>query len=38
VIPHVDTTKAGPTTFVFGAILVVLMLVLPLVQRVVRRL
>jgi branched-chain amino acid transport system permease protein len=38
VIPHVDTTKAGPTTFAFGAILVVLMLVLPLVQRVVRRL
>ena len=33
-IPHVDTKQAGPTTFAFGAILVVLMLVLPLVLRV----
>jgi len=34
VIPHVDTTQAGPTTFAFGAILVVLMLLLPLVVRI----
>ena len=33
-IPHVDTKQAGPTTFAFGAILVALMLVLPLVLRV----
>ena len=33
VIPHVDTKQAGPTTFVFGLLLVVLMLVLPLVVR-----
>ncbi|MGZ4338497.1 MAG: branched-chain amino acid ABC transporter permease [Gaiellaceae bacterium] len=32
-IPHVDTKQAGPTTFAFGAILIVLMLVLPLVLR-----
>jgi branched-chain amino acid transport system permease protein len=32
-VPHVDTKQAGPTTFAFGAILVVLMLVLPLVLR-----
>jgi branched-chain amino acid transport system permease protein len=32
-IPHVDTKQAGPTTFFFGAVLVVLMLVLPLVLR-----
>jgi branched-chain amino acid transport system permease protein len=33
-LPNVDTTQAGPTTFVFGALLVVLMLVLPLAIRV----
>ena len=32
-IPHVDTKQAGPTTFAFGAILVVLMLLLPLLVR-----
>jgi branched-chain amino acid transport system permease protein len=32
-LPHVDTKQAGPTTFAFGAILVVLMLVLPLVLK-----
>jgi len=32
--PHVDTKQAGPTTFFFGLVLVVLMLVLPLVLRV----
>ena len=32
-IPQVDTKQAGPTTFAFGAVLVVLMLVLPLVVR-----
>jgi branched-chain amino acid transport system permease protein len=32
-IPHVDTKQAGPTTFAFGAILVALMLLLPLVLR-----
>ena len=32
-IPHVDTKQAGPTTFFFGLVLVVLMLVLPLVLR-----
>jgi branched-chain amino acid transport system permease protein len=32
-IPDVDTKQAGPTTFFFGAVLVVLMLVLPLVVR-----
>jgi branched-chain amino acid transport system permease protein len=32
-IPHVDTTQAGPTMFAFGAVLVVLMLVLPVVIR-----
>jgi branched-chain amino acid transport system permease protein len=33
VIPHVDTKQAGPTTFFYGAVLVALMLVLPLVLR-----
>ena len=33
-IPHVDTKQAGPTTFFFGLVLVVLMLVLPVVLRV----
>jgi branched-chain amino acid transport system permease protein len=33
-IPHVDTKQAGPTTFAFGALLVVLMLLLPLGLRV----
>ena len=33
VLPRVDTTQAGPTTFVYGAILIALMLVLPLVLR-----
>ncbi len=33
VLPHVDTTQAGPTTFAFGAILVVLMLLLPFALR-----
>jgi branched-chain amino acid transport system permease protein len=33
-VPHVDTKQAGPTTFFFGLVLVVLMLALPLVQRV----
>ena len=33
-VPHVDTKQAGPTTFVFGLVLVLLMLVLPLVLRV----
>lgn len=32
-IPHVDTKQAGPTTFFFGAVLVVLMLVLPVAIR-----
>jgi branched-chain amino acid transport system permease protein len=32
-IPHVDTKQAGPTTFAFGAVLVALMLLLPLVLR-----
>ena len=32
-LPHVDTTQAGPTTFAFGAILIVLMLALPAVIR-----
>ena len=32
-IPHVDTKQAGPTTFFFGAVLVALMLILPLVLR-----
>ena len=36
-IPRVDTTQAGPTTFAFGAVLVVLMLVLPLVVKVAAR-
>ncbi|HEY6961426.1 MAG TPA: branched-chain amino acid ABC transporter permease [Gaiellaceae bacterium] len=33
-VPHVDTKQAGPTTFAFGALLVLLMLLLPLVLRV----
>ena len=33
-VPHVDTKQGGPTTFFFGAVLVVLMLVLPLVLKV----
>jgi branched-chain amino acid transport system permease protein len=33
-VPHVDTKQAGPTTFFFGAVLVALMLLLPLVLRV----
>ena len=32
-IPHVNTKQAGPTTFFFGLVLVVLMLALPLVLR-----
>jgi branched-chain amino acid transport system permease protein len=36
-IPHVDTKQAGPTTFFFGLVLVVLMLVLPVVLRVASR-
>jgi branched-chain amino acid transport system permease protein len=32
-VPHVDTKQAGPTTFAFGAILIVLMLLLPAVLR-----
>lgn len=33
VIPHVDTKQAGPTTFFYGAVLVALMLLLPVVLR-----
>jgi branched-chain amino acid transport system permease protein len=36
-IPHVDTKQAGPTTFAFGAVLVALMLLLPLVVRLSAR-
>ena len=36
-IPHVDTKQAGPTTFAFGAVLVALMLLLPLVVKVAAR-
>lgn len=36
-IPRVDTTQAGPTTFAFGAVLVALMLLLPLVVKVAVR-
>jgi branched-chain amino acid transport system permease protein len=32
-IPHVNTKQAGPTTFFFGLVLIVLMLALPLVVR-----
>jgi branched-chain amino acid transport system permease protein len=32
-IPHVDTRQAGPTTFFFGLVLIVLMLVLPIVLK-----
>ena len=35
-LPHVDTTQAGPTTFFFGVVLIVLMLALPLALRVRR--
>jgi branched-chain amino acid transport system permease protein len=34
VIPHVDTKQGGPTTFFYGLVLIVLMLVLPLVLKV----
>jgi branched-chain amino acid transport system permease protein len=34
VLPHVDTKQAGPATFFYGAVLVVLILLLPLVLRV----
>jgi branched-chain amino acid transport system permease protein len=37
-IPHVDTTKAGPTTFAFGALLVALVLLVPLLTRAGRHL
>jgi branched-chain amino acid transport system permease protein len=37
-IPSVDTKQAGPATFAFGAVLVVLMLLLPLVVRLGTRL
>jgi branched-chain amino acid transport system permease protein len=33
-VPHVNTKQSGPTTFVFGMVLVVLMLLLPLLLRV----
>lgn len=33
VIPHVNTKEAGPATFTFGAVLVVLMLLLPLILK-----
>jgi branched-chain amino acid transport system permease protein len=33
-VPHVNTKQAGPTTFVFGMVLIVLMLLLPLLLRV----
>ncbi|MDP9286279.1 MAG: branched-chain amino acid ABC transporter permease, partial [Actinomycetota bacterium] len=36
-IPHVDTKQAGPTTFFFGLVLVVLMLALPLTLKVASR-
>jgi branched-chain amino acid transport system permease protein len=36
-LPHVDRTQAGPSTFFYGLVLVVLVLVLPLVNRFVRR-
>jgi branched-chain amino acid transport system permease protein len=36
VILHVDTKQAGPTTFFYGAVLVVLMLILPVVLRSAR--
>ncbi len=36
-IPLVDHTRAGPTTFAFGAVLVALMLLLPFVVRVAAR-
>jgi branched-chain amino acid transport system permease protein len=35
-IPSVDTSKAGPTTFAFGVLLVVAMLALPVVVRIGR--
>jgi branched-chain amino acid transport system permease protein len=36
-IPHVDSKQAGPTTFFFGVMLVVLMLMLPVVRKVASR-
>jgi branched-chain amino acid transport system permease protein len=33
-VPHVNAKQAGPTTFVFGMVLIVLMLLLPLLLRV----
>ena len=33
-VPHIDSKQAGPTTFFFGAVLIVLMLLLPLLLRV----
>jgi branched-chain amino acid transport system permease protein len=36
-IPNVETTRAGPTTFAFGAVLVALMLLQPLLVRLVAR-
>jgi branched-chain amino acid transport system permease protein len=36
-VPRVDTKQAGPTTFAFGAVLVALMLLLPLVLRAASR-
>ena len=36
-IPSVDTSRAGATTFAFGAVLVALMLLRPLVARVAAR-
>ncbi|HEV8462876.1 MAG TPA: branched-chain amino acid ABC transporter permease [Gaiellaceae bacterium] len=33
-VPHLNTKQAGPTTFVFGMVLIVLMLLLPLLLRV----
>jgi len=38
VIPHVDTKRGGPTTFFFGAVLVVLMLLVPATMRAARML
>ncbi len=35
-LPHVDTARAGPATFFFGAVLIVLMLVVPVIRRVKR--
>ena len=35
-IPSVDTSKAGPTTFAFGVLLIVAMLALPIIVRIGR--